>query len=64
MEENIKNENQNNQQHMSWKVLGIFALTIILICGFVFIINYSIAYDDDTGGGWFAPSDGVIFYYF
>ena len=51
MKENIKNENKNNQQHIALKVLGIFALAIFLICGFVFIFNYNRAYDNDTGGG-------------
>ncbi len=64
MEETNKSENKNDQQHISRKVLGIFALTIILVCGFVFIINYNFAYDDDTGGGWIPPSFGVVFYYF
>ena len=39
MEENIKNENRNNQQHIVWKVLGIFAFAITLICFFVFVFN-------------------------
>ncbi len=45
-------------------MFGIFALAIIFICGFVFIINYNIAYDDDSGAGWLPPSFAVIFYYF
>lgn len=64
MEETTQSENKNNKPHTTCKVLGIFALTIIFICGFVFIINYNIAYDDDTGGGWLPPSFAVIFYYF
>ena len=64
MEENIKNESKNNQQHFAWKVLGIFVLTLILICGFVFIFNYNIAYDGDAGAGWLPPSFAVVYYYF
>ena len=64
MEENIKNENKNNQQHFAWKVLGIFAFVAILICSFVFIFNYNRAYDDNAGGGWLPPSFGVIVWHF
>ncbi len=64
MEENIKNETKNNQQYIAWKVLGIFALAITLICFFVFIFNYNTAYDDDAGAGWLPPSFGFIVWHF
>ena len=64
MEENIKIENQNNQQHIEWKVSGIFALATALVCFFVFIFNYNRAYDNDTGGGWTPPSFGVIVWHY
>ncbi len=56
MEENIKNENKTNQQHITWKVLGIFALVAILICSSFFIFNYNSVYDNDANGGWLPPS--------
>ena len=61
-ENNIITEQKN--KNTIWKVLLIFALAIILICGVVFLFNYDIAYDDDSGGGWLPPSFGVIFLYF
>lgn len=64
MKENIKNENKNNQQHIAWKVLGIFALVMFLICGFVFIFSYNSAYDNHPGAGWLPPSFSVIVWYF
>ena len=61
-ENNIITEQKN--KNIIWKVLLIFALAIILICGAVFLFNYDIAYDDDSGAGWLPPSFGVIFLYF
>ncbi len=42
----------------------IFAVAIILICGLVFIFNYSSAYNNDSGAGFIPPSFGVIYYFF
>ncbi len=64
MKEAIKNEAKSSQRHTAWKVLGIFALVAILICGFVFIFNYNRAYDDYTGAGWFPPSFGIIVWHY
>ena len=61
MEESMKNK---NKQHLAWTVLLIFVLAIILICSFVFIFNYDRAYDDNTGGGFFSPSFGVIIWHY
>ena len=61
-ENNIITEQKN--KNTIWKVLLIFSLAIILICGIVFLFNYDIAYDDDSAGGWFPPSFSVIFLYF
>ena len=48
----------------SWLFLCTMAIIIFLVCGIVFIANYSIAYNDDTNGNIFAPSDTVILHYF
>lgn len=64
MEENIKNENKNNQQHIARKVLGIFATVVVLTCGCVFIFSYSLVYDNYAGAGWVPPSFTVIARYF
>ena len=63
MEENTIITEQKNK-NIIWKVLLIFALAVIFICGVVFLFNYDIAYDDDSGAGLFPPSFGVIFLYF
>lgn len=60
MEKSIKKENKNSEQHIAWKVLGIFALIIFFICSFVFIFNYNRVYDDDAGGGWLSPSSVIV----
>lgn len=64
MEDIIKNENTNKKPHTAWKVLGIFLCALIIVCGFVFIFNYDIAYDDNADGGWIPPSFAVVVFYF
>ncbi len=61
MEETSKNK--KSQKYATWKILGIFTLALILVCGFVFIINYNIAYADGAGD-WLPPSSAIVFYYF
>ena len=46
-----------------WTVCGIMAAVIVLICGFVFLYQYRIAYDGHTGGGFIPPSFGVVINY-
>lgn len=60
MEENVKNSSKNYQQHTALTVLGIFALVIIFICGALFIFNYNLAYDDDSGAAWLSPRVAFI----
>jgi len=43
-----------------WRIFAIFSICVVFICWLVFITSYNVAYDDDTYGGWLAPSDGVI----
>ncbi|MBE6798923.1 MAG: hypothetical protein E7525_04010 [Ruminococcaceae bacterium] len=64
MKETIECKDKNNRRHATWKVLGIFVAVAVLIYGFIFLFNYSIAYDHDTGGGWIPPSFAIIVYYF
>ncbi len=59
----IPREEKNNQKHITWKVLGIFAVVVALVCGVVFLYNYGIAYDDNMEG-WIPPSFAVVYYYF
>ncbi len=61
-ENNIITEQKTKK--IVWKVLLIFTLAIIFICGVVFLFNYDIAYDDNSGAGWLPPSFSVIFLYF
>ena len=46
-----------------WTVCGIMAAVIVLICGFVFLYQYRIAYDGHTCGGFIPPSVGVVINY-
>ena len=64
MEDNIKIENKSAQKSVTWKVLGIFTVVAILLCGFVFISNYDVAYDNSTGGGFIPYSATVNLLYF
>lgn len=42
---------------------GIMSAVIVLVCGFVFLYQYRIAYDGHTGGGFIPPSFGVVINY-
>ncbi|MBQ7936675.1 MAG: hypothetical protein IJ333_10090 [Clostridia bacterium] len=67
-EENRKNHGENNMKKVlrnnPYLIYLIFAGIILLVCGFVFISNYGIAYNSDTEGGFIPPSFLVIFYHF
>ena len=41
----------------------IFAAVIAVLCALLFIYNYKAVYDENTNGGFFSPSDGVVFIY-
>ncbi len=45
-------------------VFCIFACVVFLACGIIFLINYRIAYNDSTDGGFIPPSFALKFYYF
>ncbi len=64
MEEKIKYTTKYDESIFRFRVLGIFALAITLICFFVFIFNYNAAYDDDAGAGWLPPSFVFIVWHF
>lgn len=53
-----------SKRNTTWIVLGVFAATLAILCGLIFLFNYEIAYDDYSGAGWLPPSVAVIYYYF
>lgn len=63
MDANNQNKTDVKQSHVKWRALAIFAATLIIICGLVFLFKYDIAYDDLTDGGWLPPSIEVIVIY-
>lgn len=61
------NENERKREYNDPRfqiiVTLIFAAVIMMLCAFLFIYNYKAAYDENTNGGFFSPSDGVVFIY-
>lgn len=45
-------------------IYSAFIVAFAIICAVVFIVNYNIAYDHSTHGGFISPSFGVVYYYF
>ena len=39
----------------------LFGAGILILCAFLFLYRYRAAYDENTNGGFFSPSDGVVF---
>ncbi len=61
-EETNQIDGKEKSKSIIWKVLLIFALAIIIVCGIVFLFNYDIAYDNS--GFWLPQRFAVIVYYF
>lgn len=61
---NNQPQTNDKQPQYKWKILGVFTFALIIICAFVFLLNYNIAFDDSTDGGWLPPSFSVIVFYF
>lgn len=66
MNENTPNNTVNNtkKDSLALKVLLIFGAVMVLLCFFIFIFNYDIAFEDSSDGGWLPPSFAIVFYYF
>jgi len=60
----FKHNKETSTKKYSLIIFYVFAGAIIIACNLIFIFNYSIAYDNDSGAGWLPPSFAIIYYYF
>ena len=58
-----KSRSSRDDSRFQALVTLIFAAVIAVLCALLFIYNYKAAYDENTNGGFFSPSDGVVFIY-
>ena len=64
MNKNFRYRNSDPRNNLSAILLCVFAASIVIACGLVFLFNYSVAFDDDPGAGFLPPSAVIIYYYF
>ncbi|MBQ3490666.1 MAG: hypothetical protein IJA86_08760 [Clostridia bacterium] len=62
-EKDHENKDYSNRLGLNLKITLIFSVVLILLCAFIFIYNYKNVYNQNTNGGYFSGSDGVIFKY-
>lgn len=60
-EQETERKREDRDPRFQTIVTLIFAAAIMILCAFLFIYDYKAAYDENTNGGFFSPSDGVIF---